>query len=197
MGHKLCFHGILCLQCCFDLLVSSEITPPCTFLTFSRVLYAYNAAFGEQMLPFVGRPGPVIGIGYEIKQSVLPTAGLSQNFPQSTMVYFQFVFAAITLVLIAGSYLCRMNFYAWMLFVPLWLTLSYVVGAFSLWGGGFLFQMGVIDYSGGYVIHLSAGTAGFVGAWWIGPRTDEDLEDNQPNNITMMLVGAGILWIGW
>lgn len=113
------------------------------------------------------------------------------------MVYFQFVFAAITLVLIAGSYLGRMNFFAWMLFVPLWLTFSYVVGAFSLWGGGFLFQMGVIDYSGGYVIHLSAGTAGFVGAWWIGPRTQEDLEDNQPNNILMMMVGAGILWIGW
>jgi len=123
--------------------------------------------------------------------------GLCQNFPQSTMIYFQFVFAAITLVLIAGSYLCRMNFYAWMLFVPLWLTFSYTVGAYSLWGGGFLFKMGVIDYSGGYVIHLSAGTAGFVGAYWIGPRTDEDLEDAQPNNILMMLVGAGILWIGW
>jgi Amt family ammonium transporter len=57
--------------------------------------------------------------------------------------------------------------------------------------------MGVIDYSGGYVIHLSAGTAGFVGAWWIGPRLEEDLEDNQPNNVLLMLVGAGILWIGW
>jgi Amt family ammonium transporter len=88
---------------------------------------------------------------YELKQSILPSANLQQNFPQSTMVYFQFVFAAITLILIAGSYVCRMNFFAWMLFVPLWLTFSYAIGAFSLWGGGFLFQMGVIDYSGGYV----------------------------------------------
>lgn len=160
-------------------------------------LWAYQMGFGEYMLPFVGKPMHTIGIDYQLKQSCLPSAGLCQNFPQSTMVYFQFVFAAITLVLIAGSYLCRMNFFAWMLFVPLWLTFSYTVGAYSLWGGGFLFKMGVIDYSGGYVIHLSAGTAGFVGAWWIGPRTDEDLEDNQPNNILMMLVGAGILWIGW
>ncbi|KAE8442155.1 hypothetical protein EG329_003806 [Mollisiaceae sp. DMI_Dod_QoI] len=172
------------------------------FYAFSMVLlcwvvYAYKAAFGHQMLPFVGRPGPAIGMDYQLQQSTLPAANLTQNFPQSTMIYFQFVFAAITLVLVAGSYLCRMNFFAWMLFVPLWLTFSYVVGAFSIWGGGFLFQMGVIDYSGGYVIHLSAGTAGFVGAWWIGPRTEEDLEDNQPNNILMMLVGAGILWIGW
>lgn len=84
-----------------------------------------------------------------------------------------------------------------MIFVPLWLTFSYTVGAYSLWGGGFLYTLGVIDYSGGYVIHLSSGTAGFVGAWWIGPRIDEDLEDNQPNNIIAMLVGAGILWTGW
>ena len=117
------------------------------------------------MLPFVGIPGPAVAINYQLGQSFLPSANVSQNFPQATMVYFQFVFAAITLVLIAGSFLCRMSFFAWMLFVPLWLTFSYTVGAYSLWGGGFLAQLGVLDYSGGYVIHLSAGTAGFVGAW--------------------------------
>jgi len=84
-----------------------------------------------------------------------------------------------------------------MIFVPLWLTFSYTIGAFSIWGGGFLFQMGVIDYSGGYVIHLSSGTAGFVGAWWIGPRLAKDREDFQPNNVLLVLVGAGILWLGW
>ena len=99
-----------------------------------------------------GIPGPAVPMDYELRQATLPTANLQQNFPQSTMIYFQFVFAAITLILIAGSYLCRMNFFAWMLFVPLWLTFSYAIGAFSLWGGGFLFQMGVIDYSGGYVL---------------------------------------------
>jgi Amt family ammonium transporter len=161
------------------------------------VLWAYQMGFGRKMLPFVGYPDQAVAMDYQLQHSFLPTANLSQAFPQATMVYFQFVFAAITLVLIAGSFLCRMNFFAWMLFVPLWLTFSYTIGAFSLWGGGFLFQMGVIDYSGGYVIHLSAGTAGFVGAWWIGPRLEEDLEDNQPNNILVMLVGAGILWIGW
>jgi Amt family ammonium transporter len=107
------------------------------------------------------------------------------------------VFAAITLVIMAGGFLCRMNFLAWMVFVPLWLTLSYTVGAFSLWGGGFLAKMGVIDYSGGYVIHLSSGTAGFVGAYWIGPRLEKDRYENRPNNLLLVLVGAGILWIGW
>jgi len=84
-----------------------------------------------------------------------------------------------------------------MLFVPLWITLSYTVGAFSLWGGGFLQQKGVIDYSGGYVIHVSSGTAGFVGAYWIGPRLDKDRFEHKPHNILLVLVGAGILWNGW
>jgi Amt family ammonium transporter len=64
----------------------------------------------------------------------------------STLVYFQFVFAAITLILIAGSLLGRMNFKAWMLFVPLWLTFSYTVGAYVMWGGGWGFQRGVLDF---------------------------------------------------
>lgn len=70
-------------------------------------------------------------------------------------------------------------------------------GAFSIWGGGFLFQRGVIDYSGGYVIHVSSGTAGFVAAWWVGPRIKQDRDLMKPHNILLSLVGCGILWIGW
>lgn len=161
------------------------------------VLWAYEASFGEYMLPFVGRPNNVLGIDRMLQQSYLPSIGLGQQFPLATMVYFQFVFAAITLVIMAGAFLGRMNFYAWMIFVPLWLTLSYTVGAYSLWGGGFLFKLGVIDYSGGYVIHLSSGTAGFIGSYWIGPRLAKDREDARPNNILTVMIGAGILWIGW
>ncbi|KAJ2963915.1 hypothetical protein NQZ79_g1173 [Umbelopsis isabellina] len=161
------------------------------------VVWGYKMAFGTQMLPLVGKPQPILSMDGLLEQSNLPTANLTQNFPMATMVYFQFVFAAITLIIMAGAFLGRMSFRAWMAFVPLWLTFSYTIGAFSLWGGGFLFQMGVIDYSGGYVIHLSSGTAGFVGAWWIGPRLTKDRENFQPNNILMMLAGAGILWIGW
>ncbi|ROW04480.1 hypothetical protein VMCG_04950 [Cytospora schulzeri] len=161
------------------------------------VLWGYEAAFGEYMLPFVGKPDTIVGIDTMLAPSYLPSIGIGQEFPLATMVYFQFVFAAITLVILAGAYLCRMNFYAWMIFVPLWLTLSYVVGAYSLWGGGFLYKLGVIDYSGGYVIHLSSGTAGFIGTYWIGPRLAKDREDARPNNILTVLIGAGILWIGW
>lgn len=161
------------------------------------VIWAYKVGFGQYMLPFAGRPGPVLTMHYELQQAELPEAAIVPQYPLSTMVYFQFVFAAITIVITAGAFLGRMNFKAWMLYVPLWITFSYAVGAFSLWGGGFLFQKGVIDYSGGYVIHVSSGTAGFVGAWWIGPRLKQDRTDFRPHNIPAMLVGAGILWVGW
>lgn len=88
-------------------------------------------------------------------------------FPMAALVYFQFTFAAITTILLAGSVLGRMNIKAWMAFVPLWLVFCYTVGAYSLWGGGFLFHWGVIDYSGGYVIHLASGISGFTAAYWV------------------------------
>lgn len=173
------------------------------------VIWGYKMAFGEQLLPFWGKAGVALDQTYLLSQASLPASahfhhnGLLETplatafYPMATMVLFQGMFAAITLILIAGSLLGRMNILAWMLFVPLWLTFSYTVGAFSLWGGGFLFQWGVMEYSGGYVIHVSAGTTGFVAAYWVGPRLKKDRERFPPNNILLMLAGAGLLWLGW
>jgi Amt family ammonium transporter len=119
------------------------------------VLWAYKLAFGVYMLPFVGRPGPVVEISQELRQSNLPSVGLAQAFPLNTMIYFQFVFAAITVIIMAGALLGRMNFTAWIVFVPLWITFRYTIGAYSIWSGGFLYKLGVIDFSGGFVIRLS------------------------------------------
>jgi Amt family ammonium transporter len=77
------------------------------------------------------------------------------------------------------------------------MTLVYTVGAFSLWGGGWLASMGVADFSGGYVIHLAAGTSGFVAAWVVGPRLQADRDHFPPNSLLITLAGAGILWLGW
>ncbi|KAJ6847439.1 putative ammonium transporter 3 member 1 [Iris pallida] len=174
------------------------------------VTWAFNMSFGEKLLPFWGKAKPALGQKFLIRQAELPatahyhkggsvveTAMSEPFFPMATMVYFQCVFAAITLILLAGSLLGRMNIRAWMLFVPLWLTFSYTVGCFSVWGGGFLFQWGVIDFCGGYVIHLSSGVAGFTAAYWVGPRSSKDRERFPPNNVLMTLTGAGLLWIGW
>jgi Amt family ammonium transporter len=90
-----------------------------------------------------------------------------------------------------------MNFKAWMLFVPLWSVIVYSIGAFALWGGGWLAQLGAVDYSGGYVIHLAAGISGFTAAAVVGPRLLADQRDFEPNNLIMAFAGAGILWLGW
>ncbi|KAL6338087.1 hypothetical protein AAG906_010655 [Vitis piasezkii] len=173
------------------------------------VIWAYKMSFGDKLLPFWGKAGPALGQKYLLKQSALPatthyhkdgtveTAMATPFYPMATMVWFQCVFAAITVILLAGSLLGRMNIRAWMMFVPLWLTFCYTVGVFSLWGGGFLFHWGVMDYSGGYVIHLSSGIGGFTTAYWVGPRSTKDRERFPPNNVLLMLAGAGLLWLGW
>ncbi len=164
------------------------------------VLFAYNMAFGPQLLPFLGVPMPALGALFETGQASVPAAASGMPelaFPMATMTFFQFVFAAITVIILAGSLIGRMNFKAWVLFVPLWMTFVYTVGAFSLWGGGWLASMGAVDFSGGYVIHLAAGTSGFVAAAVIGPRLQRDRDSFPPNNLLMALAGAGILWLGW
>lgn len=171
------------------------------------VLLCYRMAFGDKLFWFWGKGGPAIDQKYLIGQAIVPsskhnnTEGKTETtmpfYPMASLVYFQFTFAAITMILLAGSVLGRMNIKAWMTFVPLWLIFSYTVGAFSLWGGGFLYQWGVIDYSGGYVIHLSSGIAGLTAAYWVGPRLKIDRERFPPNNVLLMMAGAGLLWMGW
>ena len=125
--------------------------------------WGYQMSFGNVHIHFLGRPDVALNEKFLLNQT------FNGNYlPNATMVYFQFVFAAITLILIAGALLGRMNFHAWMLFVPLWLTFSYTICAFSIWSpNGWLSKMGIIDYSGGYVIHLSSGVAGFTAAYWV------------------------------
>ncbi|KAG7965141.1 hypothetical protein I3843_09G209600 [Carya illinoinensis] len=164
-------------------------------------------AFGDELLPFWGKGAPALGQKFLVQRAKVPESNHTTEgggweivepfYPMATLVYFQFTFAAITMILLAGSVLGRMNIKAWMAFVPLWLVFSYTVGAFSLWGGGFLYHWGVIDYSGGYVIHLSSGIAGFTAAYWVGPRLKSDRERFPPNNVLLMLAGAGLLWMGW
>ena len=176
------------------------------FVTFclvllTWVLWAFKMGFGSPWIStFVGIPGTVLGHAAEQGQANVPLLdGLMPKFrfPQSSLVYFQFVFAAITPILFIGSVLGRISFKVWMIFVPLWITFAYAVNAFLLWGGGYWAGKGALDFSGGYVIHLAAGTSGFVAAAVIGPRLARDRERAIPNNLMFVAVGAGILWLGW
>ncbi len=165
------------------------------------VLWAFKMGFGTPLIStFVGDPRTVLGAAAEQGQANIPLLdGLmpSFRFPESSLVYFQFVFAAITPILFIGSVLGRISIKAWMIFVPLWITFAYAVNAFLLWGGGYWAGKGALDFSGGYVIHLAAGVSGFTAAWVIGPRLKRDRERAIPNNLLFVAVGAGILWLGW
>jgi Amt family ammonium transporter len=149
---------------------------------------------------FIGTPGPSLSPKAEQSQAIIPGAyGVASTyaFPQAALVYFQFVFAAITPILSLGSVLGRVNWKAWCVYSVLWISIVYTVDAFLIWGGGYFGHHGALDYSGGYVIHLSAGISGFVAAAVIGPRLQRDREIDAPNNVAMVAVGAGLLWLGW
>jgi len=164
------------------------------------LFWAYNMAFGAEWFPFIGMPKSAATAIFEFSQAIIPAAAAGMPplaFPMATMVFFQFALAAITVVILAGGLLGRTNFRAWAIFVPLWTTLVYTVGAFSLWGGGWLARLGVADYAGGYVVHLAAGTSGFVAAWVVGPRLQSDRDHCPPNNLLAALTGAGMIWLGW
>src|SRR6476469_7628546 len=183
-----------------------------TFVAFAIVillwcLFAFKMAFGDPMHAlsssgflgnFWGKPGSILSSAELLKDAHIPEyPELEFTFPESTLAYFQIVFAAITPILMLGSGLGRFNFKAWIPFVALWTLLVYTINAFMIWGGGFFAQQGAIDYSGGYVIHLAAGVSGFVAAWVIGPRLQRDREVDAPNNLAMVAIGAGLLWMGW
>jgi Amt family ammonium transporter len=166
-------------------------------------LWSYNMSFGNSAhiagQDIIGVPWPVNFAWTELSQASVPllsnSGGLPPlRFPTSAMVYFQFVFAAITVIILGGALLGRMNFKAWMLFVPLWMTAVYPVGAFLIWGGGWLAQQGAVDFS---VIHVAAGISGVVAAAVVGPRLLKDRKENNPSNLLMAIAGGGLLWLGW
>jgi ammonium transporter, Amt family len=170
------------------------------------VLWGFKMGFGEPLKLGPGMLASAVGKPHTILSSnnqqiayipLLDGTMPSFRFSESTLAYFQFVFAAITPLLFLGSVIGRMSFKVWLIFVPLWSTFAYSVNAFLLWGGGWWAHAGALDYSGGYVIHLAAGTSGFVAAAVIGPRLARDRERAVPNNLPLAAVGAGVLWLGW
>ncbi|MGA7054137.1 MAG: ammonium transporter [Mycobacterium sp.] len=170
------------------------------------VLWGFKMGFGEPLKLGPGILRAAVGIPHTILSSnnqqiawipSLDGTMPSFRFPETTLAYFQFVFAAITPLLFLGSVIGRISFKVWLIFVPLWSTFAYSVNAFLLWGGGWWSQAGALDYSGGYVIHLAAGTSGFVAAAVIGPRLKRDRDRAVPNNLPLAAVGAGVLWLGW
>ncbi|MDD5389254.1 MAG: ammonium transporter [Gallionellaceae bacterium] len=124
---------------------------------------------------------------------------LTGVIPESVFMTFQMTFAIITPALITGAFADRMKFSAMMWFTALWSLLVYAPIAHMVWSGdgGFMWDMGVLDFAGGTVVHINAGVAGLIAAMMIGPRIGFGREAMAPHNLTLTVIGAAMLWVGW
>ena len=122
---------------------------------------------------------------------------LSGDIPESLFVLFQMTFAIITPALIVGGFAERMKFSAVVMFSAIWLIVVYAPVTHWVWGGGWLGEMGLLDFAGGTVVHITAGVAALVAAMVIGPRNGFPNKPMPPHNMTMTITGAGMLWVGW
>ncbi|MBI3592303.1 MAG: ammonium transporter, partial [Nitrospirae bacterium] len=154
------------------------------------VVYGYTFSFGNDIAGIIGSPAKLLlsGVG---SNSI---SDLARTIPEYIFVVYQLTFAAITVALASGAYIERMKFSAWVLFSILWMTLAYIPVAHWVWGGGFLAKLGALDFAGGTVVHVNAGVAALVGALVLGKRREMTLI---PNNLIMVVTGAGLLWFGW
>ncbi|WP_024576809.1 MULTISPECIES: ammonium transporter [unclassified Afipia] len=121
----------------------------------------------------------------------------AKTIPEALFVIYQMTFAVITVALVAGSVADRMRFSSYVLFCIGWFTVVYIPLAHWVWGGGFLAQAGVLDFAGGLVVHLSAGTAGLVAAVVMGRRRGYGTENLAPYDLSLAVIGTGLLWVGW
>ena len=119
------------------------------------------------------------------------------TIPHLLFMAFQGTFAVITAALISGAVVERMRFSAYLLFVGLWVPLVYAPLCHWVWGGGWLAELGALDFAGGTVVHVNAATAALVAAVMLGPRRDYGRQALLPHNVPLVLLGAGLLWVGW
>jgi Amt family ammonium transporter len=159
-------------------------------------IYGYSLAFGGEGLIIAGFDKLFLA-GVTV-DSLADTFTDDVKLPEYVFIAFQATFAGITCALIVGSFAERMKFSAVLLFCVLWFTFSYLPIAHMVWGaGGYLFDKGALDFAGGTVVHINAGVAGLVGAYMLGKRIGYGKEQMTPHSLTLTMVGASMLWVGW
>jgi len=124
-------------------------------------------------------------------------ASIVEGIPNSAFLMFQLMFAIITPALIVGAVAERMKFGAWTLFIIVWSILVYVPLTTAVWGGGYMAELGALDFAGGLVVHINAGVAALVLAVMIGPRLGYGSRAMRPHSLPLTMLGAGLLWFGW
>ena len=158
--------------------------------------YGYSLAFGGEGL-FIADFSKAFLLGVT-PDSLADTFTDNVKIPEYIFIAFQATFAGITCALIVGSFAERMKFAAVLAFCVLWFTFAYLPIAHMVWGaGGYLLDKGALDFAGGTVVHINAGVAGLVGAYILGPRLGYGRESMAPHSLTLTMVGAALLWVGW
>ena len=161
-------------------------------ITVLWAVYGYSLTFAGEGQFFGGFDKIFLkGIAPDTLSGLLPT------IPEYVFVAFQSTFAAITVALIVGSFAERIKFAAVLIFAVLWFTFSYIPMAHMVWGGGLLGKDGALDFAGGTVVHINAGIAGLGGAYMVGKRIGFGKEALTPHSLTLTMVGASLLWVGW
>ena len=158
------------------------------------VLIGYTIGFGPDINHMVGSLQwlGLSGVGWE------PNADYAATIPHQVFVLYQLMFAIITVALISGAFAERMRFSIFVAFVLLWTTLVYDPLAHWVWGvGGWLRQLGALDFAGGTVVHISSGISGLVAAMVLGRRLEKGSEPMVPHHLPMTMLGAALLWFGW
>ena len=159
-------------------------------------IYGYSLTFTEAS-PFIGSLDKVFLSGVTI-ETLADTFTETVKLPEFAFIAFQATFAGITGALIVGAFAERMKFSAVLIFSVIWFTLCYLPICHMVWGpGGYLLEDGALDFAGGTVVHINAGVAGLVGAYMVGKRIGYGRESLAPHNLTLTMVGASLLWVGW
>ena len=154
------------------------------------IIYGYSLSFGSDVGGIIGSLEYFLLLGINLTDPAPP----SDNLYHYLFIFFQMTFAAITVALMAGAFIERMKFSAWLLVAVLWGTFVYFPVAHWIWGGGWLSNLGTVDFAGGLVVHETSGLGALVGALLLGKRKEPIM---LPANLALVAIGTGLLWFGW
>ena len=157
------------------------------------VLWGYSLAFGPDLGKLIG-DFSYLGLS---GVSATEPGPYADNMPHQAFMIFQGMFAIITPALVTGAFAERMKFGSYVLFIVLWVTIVYAPVAHWVWGGGWIGDLGALDFAGGNVVHINSGVAALAAAFIFGRRLGFGSEPMEPHNVPMVVLGAGLLWFGW
>ncbi len=158
------------------------------------IIFGYSMAFGPDVNHFIGN----LDWAWLKNVGFAPNPDYAATIPHQTFMMFQMMFAIITPALISGAFAERFKFSTYLIFLIIWVTVVYIPIAHWVWGvGGWLRNLGVLDFAGGLVVHISSGSAALAAAIAVGKRNNQSKEPFVPHNLILTLIGTGLLWFGW